>query len=132
MEFLSLSILKADEINLDMDFDSCVKANTMLGSGGIIVMDEDTFIPEVALTAINFYMHESCGQCIPCREGLAKIQQILKNLLNGKGKTGDIDLILKLTKSINGSTLCPLGEAGAVAIETMINKFRKEFELLIK
>ena len=129
---LSAPILKADEINLDMDFDSCVKANTMLGSGGIIVMDEDTSIPEVALTAINFYIHESCGQCTPCREGLAKIQQILKNMVNGNGKTGDIELIIKLTKSINGSTLCPLGEAGAAAIQAMVSKFREEFELLIK
>ena len=76
---LSSPILKADEIDVDMDFDACVKANTMLGSGGIIVMDEDTFIPEVAQTAINFYVHESCGQCTPCRDGLAKIKQILEN-----------------------------------------------------
>ena len=129
---LSSQILKADEIDLDMDFDSCVKANTMLGSGGIIVMDEDTFIPDIALTAINFYVHESCGQCTPCRDGLAKIQQILKNLINGNGKTEDIDTILNLAKTINGITLCPLGEVGAVVIESMIEKFRDEFESLVK
>ena len=129
---LSSPILTAEEINLNMDFDSCVKANTMLGSGGIVVMDEDTSIPEVALTAVNFYVHESCGQCTPCRDGLAKIQQILKNMLDGKGKPEDIDTMLKLTKTINGLTLCPLGEAGALAIETMIVKFRNEFESLVK
>ncbi len=129
---LSSPILKADEIDLDMDFDACVKANTMLGSGGIIVMDEDTSIPRVAMTTINFYVHESCGQCTPCRDGLAKIQQILKNMLDGNGKIEDIDTILELTRMIQGMTLCPLGDAGALVIGTMINKFRDEFEALVK
>ena len=81
---LSALILKADEIDIAMDYDSCIKANTMLGSGGIIVMDEDTSIPDVAMNTVNFFVHESCGQCTPCREGLMKIQQILKMLLDGK------------------------------------------------
>ena len=129
---LSSPILKADEINIDMDFDACVKANTMLGSGGIMVMDEDTNIPEVAKTAIDFYVHESCGQCTPCRDGLAKIQQILENLLDGNGSVEDIDTIMHLTKTIKGMTLCPLGDAGAMAIEAMVVKFREEFESLVK
>lgn len=127
---LSAIILKADEIDVPMDFDSCIKANTMLGSGGIIVMDEDTSIPEVALTTMNFFVHESCGQCTPCREGLQKIRQILKDLLDGKGKKDDIDTILEITRTINGTTLCPLGDAGALAIQAMINKFRNEFDAL--
>jgi NADH:ubiquinone oxidoreductase subunit F (NADH-binding) len=90
---LSALILKADEIDIAMDYDSCIKANTMLGSGGIIVMDEDTSIPDVAMNTINFFVHESCGQCTPCREGLKKIQQILKTLIDGKGKKQDIDTI---------------------------------------
>ncbi|HDP97997.1 MAG TPA: NADH oxidoreductase (quinone) subunit F [bacterium] len=129
---LSSPILKADEINLDMDFDSCVKANTMLGSGGIIVIDEDTPIPEVALTTVNFFVHESCGQCIPCREGLSKIQQILTALLDGKGQNGSIETMLKITQSVNGSTLCPMGDAAAMAIQSMITKFREEFDTLLK
>jgi NADH:ubiquinone oxidoreductase subunit F (NADH-binding) len=127
---LSSPILKADEIDINMDFDSCVKANTMLGSGGIIVMDEETSIPEVALTALNFYVHESCGQCTPCRDGLAKIQQILKNLLAGKGKIDDIENMVQLSNLAIGMTLCPLGEAGALVIKTMIEKFREEFAAL--
>lgn len=127
---LSAPILKADEIDLDMDFDSCVKANTMLGSGGIIVMDEDTSIPEVAMTSINFYVHESCGQCMPCREGLKKIQQILQRLLDGEGDKTEIELILQISETIKGMTLCPLGESGALVIKTMIEKFRDEFEAL--
>lgn len=127
---LSALILRADEIDLAMDFDSCVKANTMLGSGGIIVMDEDTSIPEVALTTANFYAHESCGQCAPCREGISKIKQILEMLLAGKGCRDDIETILKISRSVNGATLCPLGDAGAMAIQGMILKFREEFEAL--
>ncbi len=128
---VSAPILKADEIDIAMDFDSCIKANTMLGSGGIIVMDEDTSIPEVAEAAINFFVHESCGQCVPCREGLQKIQQMLSDLMNGKGKKEHIDQILTLSKTISGATLCPLGDAGSMAIYTMITKFRDEFEALV-
>ncbi len=128
---LSAIILKADEIDLAMDFDSCLKANTMLGSGGIIVLDEDTSIPDVALTTINFFVHESCGQCTPCREGFMKIQQILKNLIDRKGNNEDIDTIIEITNTVNGTTLCPLGDAGAMAIQAMITKFREEFEPLV-
>jgi NADH-quinone oxidoreductase F subunit len=128
---LSATIVKENEIDFGMDFDDCLKAGTMLGSGGIIVLDEDTSIPDVALTSTNFFIHESCGQCTPCREGLGKIQQILKNLLNGNGKKEDIDTILKIAKTCQGSTLCPLGEAGSGAIAAMINKFRDEFESLV-
>ncbi len=128
---ISATILKSDEIDVMMDFDSCAKVNTMLGSGGIIVMDEDTSIPEVAMTTINFFVHESCGQCVPCREGLSKIQQILKALLDGKGHKGDIELILKITQSVNGSTLCPMGDAAAMAVQAMITKFREEFDVLV-
>ncbi|MEE4310921.1 MAG: NADH-quinone oxidoreductase subunit NuoF [candidate division KSB1 bacterium] len=128
---LSATILKEDEIDIPMDFDSCVKADTMLGSGGVIVMDEDTPIPEIALATINFYVHESCGQCTPCREGLAKIQQILKILLAGNGTIQDIDTIIKLANTIDGTTLCPLGEAGGAVIRAMIKKFRSEFDALV-
>ena len=129
---LSATILRADEIDVAMDFDSCLKKNTMLGSGGIIVMDEDTSIPDVALTTINFFAHESCGQCTPCREGLAKIQQILVNLLAGNGSVNDLNTINELATIIDGSTLCPLGEAGAMAVNAMIQKFKPEFESLVK
>ena len=94
-------------------------------------MDEDTSIPEVAMTSIDFYVHESCGQCTPCREGLRKIKQILQNMFDGKGSKEDIDMILQLTETIKGMTLCPLGDAGAIVIKTMIEKFRDEFESLI-
>jgi NADH:ubiquinone oxidoreductase subunit F (NADH-binding) len=93
-------------------------------------MDENTSIPEVAKTATNFFVHESCGKCTPCREGLAKIQQLLNNLMDGNGSNNDIETILKIARTIKGSTLCPLGDAGAMSIEAMIKKFRPEFESL--
>lgn len=127
---LSSPILTPDEIDIQMDFDSCIKAGTMLGSGGVIVMDEDTSIPEVALTTIEFYNHESCGQCTPCREGLAMIRQWLQMLLDGNGTKELIGKILDLCNIIEGTTLCPLGDAAVIPIRTMIQKFRDEFEAL--
>jgi NADH-quinone oxidoreductase E subunit len=129
---LSVPILKADEIKgLKMDFDSCQKAGTMLGSGGVMVINDTVSIPELALRTIKFYAHESCGQCVPCREGAHIIVELLKKILNKKGSKKDIDLILHICKNTKGLTLCPTGEAFAMPIEAMINKFRNEFEALV-
>jgi NADH:ubiquinone oxidoreductase subunit F (NADH-binding) len=89
-------------------------------------------IPELALRTIEFYHHESCGQCVPCREGSLVIEHKLHDLVHGKGKMEDIDLILHLCANIKGLTLCPTGEAFAVPIEAMVSKFRPEFEALVK
>jgi NADH:ubiquinone oxidoreductase subunit F (NADH-binding) len=130
---LSVPILRADEIEgLKMDYDSCLKAGTMLGSGGVMVINDSVSIPALALRAMEFYAHESCGQCTPCREGSHVIKELLKKIVRGKGKGDDISLILNLCKNIKGRSLCPTGEAFAVPIETMINKFREEFDCLIK
>lgn len=130
---LSVPIMKADEVEgLALDYDSCQKAGTSLGSGGIMVINDTVSIPELALRTIEFYHHESCGQCVPCREGTHVIYSKLKDLINGKGKKEDIDLILYLCANIKGLTICPMGEAFAVPIESMIKKFRHEFESLVK
>jgi len=130
---LSVPILKADEIKgLRMDYDACLRAGTMLGSGGIMVINDTVSIPELALRSMEFYAHESCGQCTPCREGSHVIKELLKKIVRGKGKSDDISLILSLCKNIRGRSLCPTGEAFAVPIETMINKFREEFDALLK
>lgn len=130
---LSVAILTAKEAEtLMLDFDSCVKAGTALGSGGIMVVNDTVSIPELALRTIEFYHHESCGQCVPCREGSLVIEHKLHDLVHGKGKMEDIDLILHLCANIKGLTLCPTGEAFAVPIEAMVNKFRPEFEALVK
>ena len=130
---LSVAILTAKEAEgLILDYDSCVKAGTALGSGGIMVVNDTVSIPELALRSIQFYRHESCGQCVPCREGSLVIESKLHDLVHGKGTIEDIDLILHLTANIKGLTLCPTGEAFAVPIQAMVSKFRPEFEALVK
>jgi NADH-quinone oxidoreductase E subunit len=130
---LSVPILTAREASgLRMDYDSCVAAGTMLGSGGIIVINDTASIPEIALRTIEFYAHESCGQCTPCREGTAVIRRLLKNLLQGCGRKEDIDAILHMCHTIPGLTLCPTGDAFSLSIGAMVQKFGHEFEALVR
>lgn len=130
---LSVPILTAEEArNLNMDYDSCLKAGTMLGSGGIMVINDTVSIPQIALRTIEFYAHESCGQCTPCREGSAAIAELLQGLLKGHGSMQDIDTVLSMCDNIVGLTLCPTGDAFAMPIGAMVRKFRGEFEALVK
>ena len=129
---LSVPVLKADEIaGLAMDFDNCVKAGTMLGSGGIMVINDTVSIPRLALRTIQFYAHESCGQCTPCREGSYAIMDLLKKILSKRGDSTDIDRIENMCRTIPGLTICPTGDAFAIPVGAMINKFRAEFEALL-
>jgi len=129
---LSVPILKADEINnLSMDFDNCAKAGTMLGSGGIMVINDTVSIPQLALRTIQFYSHESCGQCTPCRDGSYAIMGLLKKILIKRGNSTDINRIEEMCRNIPGLTICPTGDAFAIPVGAMINKFRAEFEALI-
>jgi len=130
---LSVPILTAAEIEgLNLDFDSCQKAGTSLGSGGIIVINDTVSIPHLALRTIEFYHHESCGQCVPCREGTHVIACKLHDLVEGKGKMKDIDLIITLCRTVPGTTICPTGEAFSFPILAMVTKFRYEFEALLR
>lgn len=130
---LSVPILTAKEAEgLVLDYDSCAKAGTALGSGGIIVVNDTVSIPELALRTIEFYHHESCGQCVPCRRGSLTIESKLRDIVAGRGQSEDIDLILSLCKNIKGLTLCPTGEAFAAPVQAMVAKFRPEFEALVK
>lgn len=130
---LSVPILTADEAkSLKMDFDSCAAAGTMLGSGGVMVINDSASIPKIALRAIRFYAHESCGQCTPCREGSAVIARLLGGLVAGTGTTKDIDTVLHMCDTIMGTTLCPTGDAFSMPIRAMVRKFRSEFEALVK
>jgi len=130
---LSVPILKATEVaDLKMDYDSCLKHGTMLGSGGIIVMNDSVSIPHIALRTIQFYAHESCGQCTPCRDGSRAIAVLLKRVVDGKAESGDLDKVLWLCSKIKGATLCPTGSAFAIPIDAMITKFRSEFEAFVK
>jgi NADH-quinone oxidoreductase subunit F len=124
----SCPVLKADECNLPMDFDSLSKAKSMLGSGGVVVMDEDTDMVKVALRIMRFYAHESCGWCIPCREGTTWLRKMLQRIVDGNGRPGDLPIIGDLAKNMLGRTFCPLGDAAAMPTISLVEKFRDEFE----
>lgn len=123
----SVPVLKADEIDVAMDFESLSAAGSMLGSAGVIVMDEETCMVNALLNLERFYAHESCGQCTPCREGTTWMVKILQRLEHGQGRPEDVPLLEDIARNINGRTICPLGEAAAMPAESFIKKFRDEF-----
>jgi NADH-quinone oxidoreductase subunit F len=125
---MSAPVLKADELDLPMDFDSLVGAGSMLGSAAIIVIDQETPILEVLKTVTKFYSHESCGQCTPCRIGTSWIDKIVRRMAAGKGRREDLDTIVRLASNIKGKTLCPMGDAAALPILSLCQKFRGELE----
>ena len=124
----SVQILTADEIDVAMDFDSMMKAGSMLGSGGVIVLDDQMCIVKFALRVTKFYQHESCGWCIPCREGTDWMKKTLTRFHAGGGVAKDIDNLKYLAENMLGRTFCPLGDAAAMPIISYMQKFRKEFE----
>ncbi len=125
----SCPILTGEEAwELNMDYDSMAKAKTMLGSGGVVLMDEDTDMVKAALRIIRFYQHESCGWCIPCREGTLWLKKLLTRLDEGVGTVKDIDLVGDLADNMLGRTFCPLGDAAAMPTMSIVRKFRHEFE----
>ena len=124
----SCPLLTADEIDIPMDYDSVAKAGSMLGSGGMVVMDEDTCMVDMARRIMQFYAHESCGWCIPCREGTTWLRKMLERLHAGYGRTQDIDMIGELSKNILGRSFCPLGDAAAMPTISIVQKWRNEFE----
>ena len=124
----SCPLLNADEIDLPMDYDSLAKAGSMLGSGGMVVMDEDTCMVDMARRIMQFYAHESCGWCIPCREGTTWLRKMLERFHAGLGRLEDIDLTGELAKNMLGRTFCPLGDAAALPTISIVQKWRNEFE----
>ena len=111
-----------------MDFDSLKEANTALGTAGVIVMDKSTDIIEAIANLSKFYMHESCGQCTPCREGTGWLYRIMDRMVRGDAKIEEIDSIIELTKQIEGHTICALGDAAAWPIQGLVRHFRSEIE----
>ena len=124
----SCPVLKADECDLAMDFDTLAAAKSMLGSGGVVVMDEDTCMVKAALRIMRFYAHESCGWCIPCREGTTWLRKLLTRFHEGMGQRSDIVLIGDLARNMLGRTFCPLGDAAALPTISIVEKFEEEFE----
>jgi NADH-quinone oxidoreductase subunit F len=124
----SCPLLSADEIDVAMDYDAVAKIGSMLGSGGTVIMDEDTCMVDVARRIMHFYAHESCGWCIPCREGTAWLRKVLDRFHEGHGQPEDIPLIDELSKNMLGRTFCALGDAAALPTISIVKKWRNEFE----
>ena len=124
----SCPLLKADEIDIPMDFDSLAKAGSMLGSGGLVVIDESACMVDLARRIMHFYAHESCGWCIPCREGTDWLRKMLDRFHAGRGRREDIPLIGELAKNILGRSFCPLGDAAALPTMSIVKKWGHEFE----
>jgi NADH-quinone oxidoreductase subunit F len=125
----SCPVLTAAELEgATMDYDSIASRKSMLGSGGVIIMDEDTCMVKAALRIMRFYAHESCGWCIPCREGTTWLKKILTRFHAGQGVKSDINLIGDISKNMLGRTFCPLGDAAAMPTISIVEKFRQEFE----
>lgn len=125
----SAPVLPADiMMACTMDYDSIAKAGSMLGSGAVIVMDETRDMVESLLRLSYFYMHESCGQCTPCREGTGWLWRVVDRIHNGHGTPSDIELLNSVADNIQGRTICALGDAAAMPVRAMIKHFRHEFE----
>jgi NADH-quinone oxidoreductase subunit F len=124
----SCPLLKADECDIAMDYDTLTKVKSMLGSGGMVVLDEDTCMVKFALRIMRFYAHESCGWCIPCREGTTWLRKILQRMHDGGGIASDIPLLSELSNNMLGRTFCALGDAAAMPTISIVEKWRDEFE----
>jgi NADH-quinone oxidoreductase subunit F len=125
----SAPVLPADiMMQCTMDYDSIAKAGSMLGSGAVIVMDETRCMVKALQRLSYFYMHESCGQCTPCREGTGWLSRVVDRIENGQGRPEDLDLLDNVAENIQGRTICALGDAAAMPVRAMIKHFRPEFE----
>lgn len=125
----SMPPLRGDQIEgVKMDAESLKAAGSAIGTGGVMVMDEDTDLVKVLARIAKFYYHESCGQCTPCREGTGWMLKILNRILRGEGSTKDLDLLISVANNIEGNTICALGDAAAWPVKFMIERFRDYFE----
>jgi NADH-quinone oxidoreductase subunit F len=128
----STPVLLPDKLDTQASFDALAKAGSMLGSAAIIVMDETTSMPWVAMNLLHFYKHESCGKCTPCREGADWLHRILTKIERGEGQMRDIDLLVSICNNIGGKTLCPFGDAEIAPVLSTIQHFRHEYEAYIR
>jgi len=128
----SAAFLTQEHLDVKMDFESVAQAGSMLGSGGITVMEEGTCMVWAAENLLHFFNHESCGKCTPCREGSSWLLQILRRIDHGKGKREDLDTLLRLCGNIAGRTVCAFGDAEIAPITSTLQYFREEYEAHIR
>lgn len=123
----SCPVLTADEIDVAMEFDALKAAGTMAGSGGLIVFDESTCMVRALARITKFYAEESCGQCTPCREGTAWMEAIVEKIEHGHGTAADVEKLEQIANSIGGNTICALGDAASMPVQSFVKKFKHEF-----
>jgi NADH-quinone oxidoreductase subunit F len=128
----SVPILTPDEIDVKMDFDSLAARGTLLGSAGVMVLDETVCMVRIALRTARFYAEESCGQCTQCREGTWWMEQVLERIEHGQGTMRDLDVITDMCGNMKGVTICVLSDACAMPVEALVAKYREEFEYHIR
>jgi NADH-quinone oxidoreductase subunit F len=128
----SVPILAAHEIDIAMDYESVAAAGSMLGTASVIVMDDQTNMVKQVRRMVDFYAHESCGQCTPCREGTAWLGKILRRIENGFGRMEDLDQLLELGANMTGTTICVLSDSAAAPVASSIAKFKDEYLALIR
>ena len=124
--------LTQEHLDLPLDFDSLKKAGAMIGSGGLVVMDEHTCMIEVARFFMNFTQNESCGKCVPCREGTKRMLHILERIVAGQGEEEDLDMLLELADTISSTALCGLGKTAPLPVISTIKYFRDEYEAHVR
>ena len=129
----SCKIVPGNEMmKITLDYDSIAKAGSMLGSGGMVIMDDTTDMVKALWRISYFYYEESCGQCTPCREGTGWMERMLRRILDGQGEAGDLEKLVDIAGKIEGRTICGLGDAAAWPVQSYIEKYRDEFEYYIE
>ena len=128
----SVPLLLPDQLDVAASFDGMQKAGSMLGSAGIIVIDDTTCMVWLAENLLHFYRHESCGKCTPCREGTDWLHRILRKVERGDGQMADLDLLSSISRNIAGKTLCAFGDAAVTPVLTTLKHFRQEYEAHIR
>jgi NADH-quinone oxidoreductase subunit F len=128
----SVPLLLPKDLDIPASFDAVQKAGSLLGSAGIIVIDDTTCMVWLAENLLHFYRHESCGKCTPCREGTDWLHKILKKIERGGGQLQDLDLLASVSQNIAGKTLCAFGDAAITPVMTTLKHFRHEYEAHIR
>ena len=120
--------IPASLLDTPLDFDALAELGAPMGAGGLFVMDEDTNMVEIARFFLNFLTNESCGKCVPCREGIRQMLKIVTNISEGKGKEGDIELLEELCEVSGAASLCALGRTASSPVLSTLRSFRNEYE----
>ena len=128
----SVPLLLPDQLDTPASFDEVQKAGSLLGSAGLIVMDDTVCMVWLAMNLLHFYRHESCGKCTPCREGGDWLYKLLQRVERGEGRMQDLDLLSSVAGNIVGKTLCAFGDAAATPVLSTLKLFRSEFEAHVR